>query len=104
MRTKTKQFDLRPIARIAKKHARKSDQVGLFGFSEGYQIIRTCFAEKVHLRFNPETHGSSYHAKPRPESIAKGERIIAAIAQELREAGFEVLNLDNLSIAINDNQ
>ena len=104
MRTKTKKFDLRPIALIAKKHARKSNQVGLFGFSEGYQIIRTCFADKVHLRFNPDTYGSSYHAKPRPDSIAKGEKIITAIAQELREAGFEVLNRDSLSITINDKQ
>lgn len=104
MRTKTKQIDLRPIATIAKKHTRKSYQVGLFGFSEGYQIIRLCFAEKVHLRFNPETQGSSYHAKPRPESIAKGEQIIAAIAEELREAGHKVLNADNLTLTVYDKQ
>lgn len=104
MKTKTKQVDLRPIAAIAKKHARKSYQVGLFGFSEGYQIIRLCFPDKVHLRFNPETQGSSYHAKPRPASIAKGERIITAIAEELRAAGHEVLNDDNLTLTVYDKQ
>jgi hypothetical protein len=100
MKTKTKQLDLRPIAAVAKKHAKKSIQVGHFSKSEGYEIVRLCFADKVKVQFNPATQGSSFNAEMQPESVTQGQKVIAAIAHELRQSGYKVHETDALTIIV----
>ena len=84
------QINLRPIACIARKYARKSFQVGNFGMSEGYEIIRLCFADQVTIHFYPAMKGSSFHSIPCSESVASGTITIKKIAKDLVEAGYKV--------------
>ena len=68
--------------------------------SEGYEIVRLCWPDKIKIRFNPEAYGSSFNADPRPESVAQGKAAIVAIAEELRQSGYEVQEIDHLVITV----
>ena len=103
MRTKN-QFNVRPIAMIAKKYAKKSFQVGTFGASEGYEIVRLCFDDQVKVEFNPATLGSQFNATKSEESITYGVNAIKKIAQDLSDAGYKVEFVTNLELKVQDKQ
>ena len=94
------QMNLRPIASIAKKYARKSFQVGNFGMSEGYEIVRLCFADQVNIHFYPATNGASFNATQCSKSVASGTNAIKKIAEDLVDAGWEVEFTTSLELRV----
>ena len=103
MRTKN-QFNVRPIAMIAKKYAKKSFQVGNFGMSEGYEIVRLCVADQVNIHFYPATNGASFNATQCSKSVALGTNAIKKIAEDLLDAGYKVEFVTNLELKVQDKQ
>jgi hypothetical protein len=83
-------MNLRPIANIAKRYAKKSYSVGIFNMSEGYEIRRTCHNKTVLLCYNPSHNGSSFSATVREESVAQGKETLASITADLTAKGYTV--------------
>jgi len=86
----TKAIDLRPISRIARRHAQASSQIGTFHMSEGYELIRTCFSDKIHIAYNVAHHGSSFNAPVREDSVVAGKVALEAIMADLIAEGYIV--------------
>lgn len=99
MKNKT-EINLRPIASIARKYARKSFRIGNFGASEGYEIIRLCFADQVTIQFHPATRGSSFNSPHCSESVASGTSAIIKIAKDLVDAGHKVEFITSLELRV----
>jgi hypothetical protein len=85
-----KGIDLRPFSAIARRHAQASSQIGTFHMSEGYELIRTCYSDKIHIAYNVAHQGSSFGAPVREESVVAGKVALEAIMADLIAEGYIV--------------
>lgn len=82
------QMDLRPIANIAKRYARKAIPMSTLNMSEGYEIARTCEADTVHLHYHPAY--KAFTCEQNSDSVARGTTALASMAADLAAAGYTV--------------
>lgn len=94
-KTKKTTMDIKPISAIARRHTRRSYQVGHFASSEGYEIVRTCHDDMVVVRYHPATQGSAFGAPAVPASLVNGRYVIGTIAHELRALGYDITVMVN---------
>lgn len=85
-----KPLDLRPISQIVRRYARAATPMGTFRMSEGYELIRTCFADTVTLQYHPECHGSSMWAEVTEAGAQRAEAFLVTARRELTAAGYTV--------------
>ncbi len=90
-RTRTpKAIDLRPFSAVARRHAKASHSVGTFGMSEGYELVRVCYDDRIAIVYHVAHHGSSFGAPVREDSIVRGKAVLAAIETDLVAQGYLV--------------
>lgn len=85
-----KAIDLRPFSAVARRHSKASYQVGTFSMSEGYELVRTCWDDKIAVYYHVAHHGSSFSAPAREDSIVKGKEVLSAIEADLIAQGYIV--------------
>lgn len=87
---RNKQVSIQPISKVARRYTSASFSLGTFSMSEGYEIVRTCVANRVDVVYNPGYHGSSFCAEVRQDSIEAGKQILEAVKADLIAEGYEV--------------